>query len=46
MGSPSLEVFKKCGDEALRDMAAGPAGDGLTRKLVRLNGLGGLFQLV
>ena len=37
MESQSLEVFKKCGDVALRDMV----GDGLT---VGLDDVRGLFQ--
>ena len=40
MGSPSLEVFKKHEDVALRDMVSGHGGDGL---IVRLDGLSGLF---
>jgi len=39
--SPSLEVFKKCGDVALRDMASWHVGDGL---MVALDDLSGLFQ--
>ena len=39
--SPSLEVFKKRVDVALRDMDSGHCGDGL---LVGLNDLRGLFQ--
>jgi len=27
--SPSLEVFKNCGDVALRDVVSGQGGDGL-----------------
>ena len=40
--SPSLEPFKNCGDEALRNVVSGHGGDRLT---VGLDGLGGLFQL-
>ena len=39
--SPSLEVFKKCGDVTLRDMVNGHGGDGL---MVGLDDLRGLFQ--
>jgi len=39
--SPFLEVFKKCGDMALRDMVSGHGGDGL---MVGLNDLRGFFQ--
>jgi len=39
--SPSLEVFKKCGDVALRDVVSGHGGDGL---VVELDDLRGLFQ--
>ena len=39
--SPHLEVFKKCGDVALRDMASWHVGDGL---MVALDDLSGLFQ--
>ena len=38
--SPSLEVFKKCIDVALRDMVSGHCGDGLT---VGIDVLSGLF---
>ena len=37
----SLEAFKKCGDEALRDMVSEHGGDGWT---VGLDDLSGLFQ--
>ena len=39
--SLSLEVFKNCGDVALRSMVVGHGGDGLT---VGLEDLRGLFQ--
>ena len=39
--SPSLEVFKKHGDVALRDMVSGHGGDGLK---VGLDDLSALFQ--
>ena len=39
--SPSLEVFKKCVDVALQDMASRHGGVGLT---VGLHDLKGLFQ--
>ena len=39
MESPSLEVFKKCADVALRDMVSGHSGHGLAVGLVDLNGL-------
>ena len=39
--SPSLEVFKKSVDVALRDMASGHGGDGL---MVGLDDLSCLFQ--
>jgi len=39
--SPSLEVFKKCGDVALRDVVSGHGADGST---VELDDLSGLFQ--
>ena len=39
--SPSLEVFKSCGDAALRDVVSGYGGVGL---MVGLDDLGGLFQ--
>ena len=29
MGSPFVEVFKNCGDVALRDVGSGHGGDGL-----------------
>jgi len=32
--SPSLEVFKECGDVALRDMVSGHGGAGLGLDLV------------
>ena len=35
--SPSLEVIKKCGDVALRDMVSGPGGDGLMFELINLS---------
>ena len=38
---PSLEVFKKCVDVALRDMVSGRGGGGL---MVGVDGLRGLFQ--
>jgi len=38
---PSLEVFKKCGDMALRDVVSGHGGDGLT---LGLDDFRGLFQ--
>jgi len=37
--SPSLEVFKKVGDVALRDMISGHGGDGLTIGLDDFSGL-------
>mgnify|MGYP001864492600 CR=1 FL=1 len=37
----SLEVFRSCGDVALRDVVSGHGGGGL---LVGLGDLGGLFQ--
>ena len=37
----SLEMFKKCGDVALRDVINGHGGDGL---VVGLDNLRGLFQ--
>ena len=40
MESLSLQVFKNCGDVALRDMVSGHGGDGLT---VGLDDLRGLF---
>ena len=40
--SLSLQVFKNCGDVALRDMVSGHGGDGW---MVGLDGLSGLFQL-
>ena len=36
VGSPSLEVFKSCGDAALRDVVSGHGGDGL---MIGLNDL-------
>ena len=39
--SPSLEVFKNCGDVALRDTASGCVGDG---SMAGLDDLRGLFQ--
>ena len=39
--SPSLKVFKNHVDVALRDVASGHDGDGLT---VELDDFGGLFQ--
>lgn len=39
--SPSVEVFGKHADVALRDKAQGAGGGGL---MVRLDGLRGLFQ--
>ena len=39
--SPSLEVFNKRVDVALRDMVSGHGGDGLT---IGLDDLSGLFQ--
>jgi len=39
--SPLLEVFKKRGDRALRDMVSGHGGDGL---LVGLGDLSGFYQ--
>ena len=39
--SLSLEVFKECGDVALRDVVSGHGGDGL---MVGLDDLSGLFQ--
>ena len=42
MESPSLGVFKKRGDVALRDVVSGHGGDGW---MVGLDGLSGLFQL-
>jgi len=39
--SPFLEVFKNCGDVALRDMASRHGGDGL---MVGLGDIRGLFQ--
>jgi len=39
--SPSLEVFKKCGDVALRDVVSRHSGNGLT---VGLGDPSGLFQ--
>ena len=41
MESPSLEVFTKCADVALKDMVSGHGGGGLT---VVLDDLRGLFQ--
>lgn len=41
MKPPSLGVFKKHGDVALRNMVSGPGGDGL---MVGLGDLRGLFQ--
>jgi len=41
MKSPSLEVFKKKMDVALRDMDCGHSADGL---MVGLDDLSGLFQ--
>ena len=38
--SPSMEVFKKCVDVALRDMVSGHGED----ELIRLGDLRGLFQ--
>ena len=40
--SPSLEVFKKCGDVALRDVVSGHGGGG---SAAGLDDLSGLFQL-
>ena len=39
--SPSLEVFKKCGDVALRDVVSGHGGDG---SVVGPDDLSSLFQ--
>ena len=39
--SPSLEVFRNCGDVALRDMVCGHGGGGL---MVELDDLNSLFQ--
>lgn len=39
VGSPSLEIFKKCGDVALKDMAWWYCGDGLLAGLDDLSGL-------
>ena len=41
MESPSLEVFKNCGDVALRHVVSGHGGDGL---MVGLDDLTALFQ--
>ena len=41
MESPSLEVFRRYGDVALRDVVNGHAGDGLE---VGIGDLRGLFQ--
>ena len=41
MESPSLEVFKKRADVALRDTVSGHGGDGLTGGL---DDISGLFQ--
>ena len=41
MQSPSLEVFKKCVDVALKDVVSGHSGGGL---VVGLGDLRGLFQ--
>jgi len=40
--SPSPEVFKNCGDMALRDVVGGHGGDGV---MVGLDDLRGLFHL-
>ena len=37
--SPSMEVFKKCVDVALRDMVSGHGGDSLMVGLHKLRGL-------
>ena len=42
VGSPSLEVFKTCGDVALRDVVSGHGGDGL---MIGLNDLRVLSNL-
>ena len=39
--SPSLEVFRNCGDVALRDVVSGHGGGGL---MVGHGDLSGLFQ--
>ena len=39
VGSPSLEVFKYCGDVPLRDVVSGHGGDRLTAGLGDLRGL-------
>mgnify|MGYP001858688982 CR=1 FL=1 len=39
--SLSLEMFKKCGDVALRNMISGHGGDG---SMIGLNDLSGIFQ--
>ena len=39
--SPSLEVFKNCGDVTLKDVVSGHGGGGL---IVGLDDLSGLFQ--
>ena len=36
MGSPSLEVFKNHGDEALRDVVSGHGGVGLNRMILEV----------
>jgi len=41
VGSLSLEVFKNCGDVALKDLVSGHGGNGL---VVGLDDLRGLFQ--
>ena len=41
VGSLSLEVFKSCGDVALKDLVSGHGGNGL---VVGLDDLRGLFQ--
>jgi len=41
VGSLSLEVFKNCGDVALKDLISGHGGNGL---VVGLDDLRGLFQ--
>jgi len=39
--SPSLEIFKKCGDVALRDVVSGYGGDGL---MVAVDDISGFFS--
>jgi len=44
--SPSLQVFKKCVDVALRDVVSGHDGDGLTVGLSDLSGHSNIYDSI